>query len=174
MSPASPASPTPPASPDPAAPSAPPARDDSRARQTAPLDEVTLEVLSLFGEVSARYHEEYDRAASRHGLSGAQARVLSLLYAEPLPMRQVARVIRCEPSNITGIVDRLEERGLVERQPNPADRRVKLAALTDEGRRVVRELRDNLPFARQPLAALTTEQRLQLRDLLRRVLGERE
>ena len=69
-------------------------------------------------------------------------------------MRKLAQKLKCEPSNVTGIVDRLEARGLVERRPDPADRRVKLAAATDEGRRMAEGLRDSLHFAREPLAGL--------------------
>jgi DNA-binding MarR family transcriptional regulator len=85
-------------------------------------------------------------------------------------MRRLAQKLKCEPSNVTGIVDRLEARGLVERRPDPSDRRVKLAAATEEGRRVARSLRDALNFAREPLAGLSTEERLSLRDLLQRML----
>ncbi|WP_369270801.1 MarR family winged helix-turn-helix transcriptional regulator [Streptomyces sp. R11] len=133
-------------------------------------DELTLEVVDLIGSVVARYHEEYEEAAAEHALTGAQARLLSLLSLEPLPMRKLAQRLRCEPSNVTGIVDRLESRGLVERRPDPADRRVKLAAATEEGRRVARSLRDSLRFAREPLAGLSDQERLALRDLLRRML----
>ncbi|MDF3148612.1 MarR family transcriptional regulator, partial [Streptomyces sp. T21Q-yed] len=70
-------------------------------------DELTLEVVDLIGAVVARYHEEYDEAAAQHALTGAQARLLSLLSLEPLPMRKLAQRLRCEPSNVTGIVDRL-------------------------------------------------------------------
>ncbi len=94
-------------------------------------DPLTLEVVELIGAVVARYHEEYDRAAAEHSLTGAQARVLGLLSLEPLPMRKIAVRLKCEPSNVTGIIDRLETRGLVERRPDPADRRVKLAAATE-------------------------------------------
>jgi DNA-binding MarR family transcriptional regulator len=135
------------------------------------VDPLTLEVVDLIGTVVARYHEEYEEAAAEHALTGAQARLLSLLSLEPLPMRRLAQKLKCEPSNVTGIVDRLEARGLVERRPDPADRRVKLAAATEEGRRVARGLRDSLDFAREPLAGLSHEERLSLRDLLRRMLG---
>ncbi|MGV9272421.1 MarR family winged helix-turn-helix transcriptional regulator [Streptomyces griseosporeus] len=135
-------------------------------------DALTLEVVDLIGSVVARYHEEYEEAAAEHALTGAQAKLLGLLTLEPLPMRKLAHKLKCEPSNVTGIVDRLEARGLVERRPDPADRRVKVAVATDEGRRVARTLRDSLRFAREPLAALTEEERLALRDLLRRMLGE--
>ncbi|GAA3072809.1 MarR family transcriptional regulator [Streptomyces glomeratus] len=134
------------------------------------MDPLTLEVVELIGSVVARYHEEYEEAAGAHALTGAQARLLSLLSLEPLPMRRLAQKLKCEPSNVTGIVDRLEVRGLVERRPDPADRRVKVAAATDEGRRLAHSLRDSLDFAREPLAGLSHEEQLALRDLLRRML----
>ncbi|QEU97670.1 MarR family winged helix-turn-helix transcriptional regulator [Streptomyces kanamyceticus] len=135
-------------------------------------DPLTLEVVELIGTVVARYYEEYEAAAGEHSLTGAQARVLGLLSIEPMPMRRIAQKLKCEPSNITGIIDRLEARGLVERRPDPADRRVKLAAPTEEGVRVARGLRDSLNFAREPLAELSREERVSLRGLLRRMLGE--
>jgi len=134
-------------------------------------DPLTLEVVELIGDVVARFYADFDEAAAEHALTGAQARLLSLLSLEPLPMRKLAQKLKCEPSNVTGIVDRLESRGLVERRPDPADRRVKLAAATEEGRRVARELREGLRFAREPLAGLSDEERLGLRDLLRRMLA---
>ncbi|MCW7991100.1 MarR family transcriptional regulator, partial [Streptomyces platensis subsp. clarensis] len=93
-------------------------------RRTDPL---TLEVVELIGTVVARYHDEYEEAAAQHALTGAQARVLGLLSLEPTPMRKIAEKLKCEPSNVTGIIDRLESRGLAERRPDPADRRVKVA-----------------------------------------------
>lgn len=134
-------------------------------------DPLTLEVVELIGSVVARYYEEYERAAAAQALTGAQARVLGLLSIEPMPMRRIAQKLKCEPSNVTGIVDRLETRGLVERRPDPADRRVKLAAPTEEGLRTARTLRDSLDFAREPLAGLSRDERLVLRDLLRTMLG---
>ncbi|MEV7283775.1 MarR family transcriptional regulator [Streptomyces sp. NPDC093252] len=133
-------------------------------------DPLTLEVVELIAEVVARYHEEYEEAAAGHALTGAQAKLLSLLALEPLPMRRIAHRLKCEPSNVTGIVDRLESRGLAERRADPGDRRVKLAAATEEGVRVARSLRESLRFAREPLAGLTDAERLALRDLLRRMV----
>ncbi|MEU6085652.1 MarR family transcriptional regulator [Streptomyces sp. NPDC047085] len=138
--------------------------------QSTRPDELTVEVVELIAEVVARYHADYEEAASGHALTGAQAKLLSLLALDPLPMRKLAQKLKCEPSNVTGIVDRLESRGLVERRPDPADRRVKMAVATDEGLRVVRELREGLRFARAPLAGLSDDERRSLRDLLRRML----
>ncbi|MEV8534306.1 MarR family transcriptional regulator [Streptomyces sp. NPDC051211] len=135
------------------------------------IDPVTLEVVDLIASVVARYHEEYEHAAARHQLTGAQAKLLGLLSLEPLPMRRIAERLKCEPSNVTGIVDRLESRGLVERRPDPADRRVKMAAPTEEGLATAEQLRESLGFAREPLAGLSTAERVVLRDLLKRMLA---
>ncbi|MGW3112498.1 MarR family winged helix-turn-helix transcriptional regulator [Streptomyces sp. NPDC001091] len=134
-------------------------------------DPLTMEVVELIGDVVARFYADYEEAAATHALTGPQARLLSLLALEPLPMRKLAQRLKCEPSNVTGIVDRLEARGLAERRPDSADRRVKLAAATEEGLRVARELREGLRFAREPLAGLSVAERASLRDLLRRMLG---
>ncbi|MGA5128750.1 MarR family transcriptional regulator [Streptomyces olivoreticuli] len=135
-------------------------------------DALTREVVDLIATVVARYHEEYEEAAARHSLTGAQAKVLALLAGEPQPMRRIAQQLRCEPSNVTGIVDRLESRGLAERRPDPDDRRVKLAAATAEGTATAERLRESLNFAREPLAGLSAQERTVLRDLLRRMLGD--
>ncbi|MFJ5223572.1 MarR family winged helix-turn-helix transcriptional regulator [Streptomyces sp. NPDC088400] len=140
---------------------------------TTRKDPLTLEVIELIGSVVARYYEEYEQAAAKYSLTGAQARVLGLLSLEPMPMRRIAQKLKCEPSNVTGIVDRLEARALVERRPDPADRRVKLAAPTEQGLATAARLRDGLNFAREPLAELSAEERGMLRDLLKRMLGER-
>lgn len=135
-------------------------------------DALTLEVVELIGGIVARYHAEYETAASGHALTGAQARVLTLLARRPTPMRKIADQLQCEPSNVTGIVDRLESRGLVERRADPADRRVKVAAATEQGRVTAESLRGSLDFAREPLADLTPLERRVLRDLLARMLGD--
>ncbi|MFH8343686.1 MarR family winged helix-turn-helix transcriptional regulator [Streptomyces sp. NPDC018045] len=134
-------------------------------------EHLTVEVVELIGTVVARYHEEYEHAAAEHSLTGAQARVLGLLAREPMPMRRIARSLKCEPSNVTGIVDRLESRGLVERRPDPADRRVKLAAPTEAGLSTAAQLRDSLDFAREPLGELSVAERALLKELLQRMLG---
>jgi MarR family transcriptional regulator, organic hydroperoxide resistance regulator len=69
-----------------------------------------------------------------------QQMVLGLLGDGPRPMGELAQRMHCDNSNITGIVDRLSERGLVERQAAEGDRRVKLVALTDAGRELAAEL----------------------------------
>ncbi|MGW2489870.1 MarR family winged helix-turn-helix transcriptional regulator [Streptomyces sp. NPDC001606] len=132
---------------------------------------LTLEVIDLIGTMVSRFYGEYEAAAAVHGLSGSQARLLALLSHGPLPMRRIAEQLKCEPSNVTGLVDRLEARGLVQRRPDPADRRVKLVVATDAGRSTAGQVHASLDFAREPLAALPEQDRALLRDLLRRILS---
>jgi DNA-binding MarR family transcriptional regulator len=96
---------------------------------------------ALAGEAWARIWEfflanrhRYATVAQAHGLNpGVMAALLSLDAEEPKPMRVVAEACHCDASNATWLVDRLEERGLVERRTPPEDRRVKTVALTAAG-----------------------------------------
>jgi DNA-binding MarR family transcriptional regulator len=67
-------------------------------------------------------------------------------------MRDLAGRLQCDPSNVTFLADRLEERGLIERRPDPSDRRVKLLALTPAGLavriRIVQAAATSSPLAR--------------------------
>jgi MarR family transcriptional regulator, organic hydroperoxide resistance regulator len=91
--------------------------------------------------------------------------------AEPMQMSDLAMAMLCDSSNITGIVDRLEARGLVERQPAPHDRRVKMLVLTDEGQRVRGELVKRMSEPPPQLASLPAADQRALRDILRRATG---
>ncbi len=139
-------------------------------KQQPPADAITREVVDLMASLVALFHREYEEAAAARSLTGAQAKVLGLLRRGPMPMRHIAQTLACEPSNITGIVDRLESRGFVTREADPLDRRVKLVAATEAGGLATDELRESLNFAREPLAALDDDERRHLRDLLRRML----
>jgi DNA-binding MarR family transcriptional regulator len=131
----------------------------------ATQDALTAEVVALLGRITNRYLREYETAAAQQGLTPQQAKAL-LALDEALPMRRVAERLGAEPSNITGIVDRLQARGLVERRADPTDRRIKLIATTDAGKSIAAELRGHLRFASDPLVALSEAQRRTLRDLL--------
>ena len=60
--------------------------------------------------------------------------LLSLDADEPQSMSSLAGAWKCDASNVTWLVDRLEEHGLAERRPHATDRRVRTVALTPQGR----------------------------------------
>ncbi|HEV2343158.1 MAG TPA: MarR family transcriptional regulator [Actinocrinis sp.] len=130
---------------------------------------ITREVIDLIAGMSTRFYDEYDAAAEAHDLTGVQAKLLNVVADHPEPMNRIAARLRCEPSNITGLVDRLAARGLVTRQPSPTDRRVKLVAATPAGAELSGKVWADMDFAAEPLDSLTDEERLTLRDLLRRI-----
>lgn len=87
-----------------------------------------------------------------------------------LPMSALAEFVGCDASNITGIVDRMEARGLIERRDSPRDRRVKLIALTPEGAELRERLMERLHEPPAAIAGLTRAEQRTLRDVLRRAL----
>ncbi|HEY5977926.1 MAG TPA: MarR family transcriptional regulator [Solirubrobacterales bacterium] len=74
---------------------------------------------------------------------------------EPRPMREVAAHLACDSSNLTGITDRLEERGLVRRTADANDRRVKLLVLTDAGQRMRKEIVARMGVPPESIGALS-------------------
>jgi MarR family transcriptional regulator, organic hydroperoxide resistance regulator len=91
----------------------------------------------------------------------------------PRTMSEVADALHCDNSNVTGIVDNLEEKGLAQRRASEEDRRVKLIELTSKGRRVQARLAK--AFATPPdwVGSLSTADQQGLRDILQRAVAAR-
>jgi DNA-binding MarR family transcriptional regulator len=85
-------------------------------------------------------------------------------------MSALAASLHCDASNVTGIVDRLESRGLIERRDAAHDRRVKILAVTAEGTKVRDEIMKRLSVPPPQLAALSRADQRTLRDVLRRAM----
>jgi DNA-binding MarR family transcriptional regulator len=108
-------------------------------------------------------------------LSPAQCHVLHLIEpGRPLPMRRLAETLSCDASNVTGLVDRLEARGLVVRRLSAQDRRVKELQLTPAGARLRTSLLRRMTAQSHPLARLTGQQQRTLVGILESLVGEHE
>jgi DNA-binding MarR family transcriptional regulator len=104
-------------------------------------------------------------------LSPAQCHVLHLIEpGRPVPMGQLAESLACDASNITGLVDRLESRGLVRRRPGSADRRVKELDLTPSGLRLRSELVERMTTPPASFERLSERDRRALVRILTRLL----
>lgn len=111
----------------------------------------------------------YASLAAAHGLNpGVMAALLSLDADEPKPMRWVAEACHCDASNATWLVDRLEERGLVERRTPPEDRRIKTVALTPAGSALVGAIRAEVLQPPDAIVALSDDEL----DVLRTVFAK--
>ena len=84
-----------------------------------------------------------------------------------LRLRALAQQLFCDPSNVTGIVDRLEARGMIERRSSETDRRVKIIRLTPEGQRVRARVVERMSSPPDEIAELPIESQRALRDALR-------
>jgi DNA-binding MarR family transcriptional regulator len=104
-------------------------------------------------------------------LSPAQCHVLHLIEPErPLTMGELAETLACHASNVTGLVDRLESRGLLRRRPSDADRRVKILVLTPTGARLRALLVDRMTSPPSALERLSAREQRELVRILRRLL----
>jgi DNA-binding MarR family transcriptional regulator len=87
-------------------------------------------------------------------------------------MCRLADTLSCDASNVTGLVDRLESRGLVKRQSSAADRRVKVLQLTPTGSRLRAQLLRQMTGRSLPLSRLSLEERRTLVKLLEALVDE--
>jgi DNA-binding MarR family transcriptional regulator len=110
------------------------------------------------------------RVAGEFGLNPGTAKMLlDLEPDDPRPMRVLAETFACDASNVTWMVDRLEERGLVERRTLPTDRRVKTVALTPLGEKTKAALLERFHEPPADLVALPVDELVTLRAALEKL-----
>lgn len=128
--------------------------------------------MRLVIRLGERMRHHYASRADELDLTPTQAHALRELTRGPLPMGELAARMSCDASNVTGISDRLEARGLLERGPSPNDRRIKVLTLTDEGRalhqQLWRRLMQHSPVAR----GLDDHEQRTLRELLHKLVDD--
>jgi MarR family transcriptional regulator, organic hydroperoxide resistance regulator len=140
---------------------------------TATKRSAASEAWELVNELVHSQRQAVMAIASELELSVPQTMALRRLNPDrPMAMSELAGALRCDNSNVTGIIDRLEDRGLVRREHSLQDRRVKMLTVTAKGealRERLTQLWDRPPAG---LAALSEDEQVALRDLLRRALRD--
>jgi len=107
-----------------------------RANRAPSKRDIATQVWRMLAEfTSSRFQSGGQFGILRElGLTPGHMKALAALDPdEPRPMRALADALSCDASMVTWLVDRMEERGLVERRALPSDRRVKTVALTELG-----------------------------------------
>jgi DNA-binding MarR family transcriptional regulator len=133
----------------------------------SPADEAWGILLQLLGAGRRRFLT----VASEHDLHPAQAGALMQMEPETaMPMHELATMLACDNSNVTGIVDRLEARGLVTRRPYAQDRRVKHILLTTAGADLRDRIRARMADPPEAIRSLSPADQRLLRDVLRRAV----
>lgn len=117
--------------------------------------------------LSGRTFGAINRALRELDLSEPVANLLWHLDPKrPAPlMGELAEKLYCDPSTVTFLVGKLEDRGLVERRPSERDGRAKVVITTESGRRLREELVE-IVTTQSPLGALTADEREQLLEIL--------
>ncbi len=127
---------------------------------------------AIFELMMSERPPRFPRVANEFGLAPGGLKAMQLI--EPgveLPMGALAGALFCDASNATGLVDRLEQRGLIERRVDPNDRRVKRIALTPEGEQVRDRMMARLYEPPEAIRRLSRAEQQQLRDLLHKALA---
>ena len=133
--------------------------------------ESPAEIWELFRTLFRQHRRAFLIAAAELDLHPAQAGAL-LQLESPLPMTELAALLACDNSNVTGLIDRLEARGLVARRPSSQDRRVKHVVLTAAGRRLRERMLARVRRPTRGFERLSSDEQRQLGDLLRQVIRD--
>jgi DNA-binding MarR family transcriptional regulator len=142
------------------------APDQAREAPVTAASDAWRLIAELFMGNSGRAAE----IAQSFGLTPGHMKTLLVIEPDdPKSMSAIADTLRCDASNATWLVDRLEERGYVERRPHPSDRRVRTVAITPAGIEVRAEIESKLYEAPAAFDALTPKELDTLRTLLRKV-----
>ena len=149
-------------------------RRSSGARRNGPRS-AGAQAWQLMIEFFQAQRHHFERAAAAFELTKLQAQALHVLAHEgPRSMSELAETLACDASNVTGLIDRLEARGLVERKSVPSDRRMRMLALTPVGARLHQRLRERIAEPPPALTALRPQIQQRLRDVMLAVRdGER-
>jgi DNA-binding MarR family transcriptional regulator len=131
------------------------------------------DVATLLLALAQRVQQHATARAAELGLTLSQAKVLmELRPGESVSMRALAVRLACDASNLTGLVDRLEERGALERRGSPNDRRIKSLVLTEDGVRLRADFQHRLHDYAGTFGQLDISQLQNLRLLLRLALDQ--
>ena len=139
--------------------------DDDLGRSSA--EDAWRHILGLVGWGDRQRPPRFPGVAMELGLAPKQLGLLwRLAPGEALPMRAIGDALFCDASYVTDLVDRLEERDLIERRADPGDRRVKLVALTPAGERLRERALEMLYEPPAEFAALDADELATLSELL--------
>ncbi len=139
------------------------------------LDTSPTHVLQRITRLSLLQEASFAEVFGRHGLSWGEYLVLAALRraGPPYQMNPTALYasVILSSGGMTKRLDQLENAGLIERRPDPADRRGRLVALSAKGKQVVdRAVVEHLANEERLLGALSAAERRKLGDLLRKLL----
>jgi DNA-binding MarR family transcriptional regulator len=142
-------------------------------RMTQEPAELAASTGYLLARVGAESRRVWARMLAEHGLTPHHFGVLMVLdQVGAASQQQLSRSVGVDPRNAVPVIDLLQRRGLVQRRPDPADRRRYSVVLTAAGRATIEELRrSGEQVEEQLLDCLTSAERASLHRVLRKLLN---
>ncbi|MFY9488794.1 MAG: MarR family transcriptional regulator [Solirubrobacterales bacterium] len=145
------------------------------ATKAVATNPVARDIAEALWTLLASGKPRFPRIAAEFDLTPPQLHLLRLLRErDSLPMGQIAEMLFCDASNVTVLVDRLEERGLIERTPDPSDRRVKRIVATKAGSKLQQQVLQRLYQSPPGILTLSDSEQSDLRDLLQKAVDLQE
>ena len=144
---------------------------ESKYHERVDDESLTYRLLRLVHAMDGATDDGIRDVMAELGLTHALADALWQLdpAAPPPTMREMAARLRCDPSTVTFLADRLEQLSFVTRAPAPHDRRTKVLTLSDSGRDARRRLVE-AATTRTPIAGLTHDEQVSLHHLLTKAM----
>lgn len=133
--------------------------------------QLDLRLIRVWLKVSQAITENILKDIESHNLSRENFMILELLYSKgPHPVQKISETFSIPSGSITYVVDKLEKKGLVERQPNPNDRRASNVVITEEGRALFDEIfPKHVATISENVSFITNEEKEQLITLLKKI-----
>jgi MarR family transcriptional regulator, 2-MHQ and catechol-resistance regulon repressor len=151
--------------------SAPATVDEPAARSWSDAEESSLRLWIALARCYSSFAKAVSAKVQEYGLTTPQFGVLEALYhLGPLSLGELADKLLVTGGNVTYVMDRLEDQGLVCRERSPDDRRVIRAKLTEEGRdRIADVFQGHADFVHGLTRHLTPQEREDARSLLKKL-----
>ncbi|MCO7190923.1 MULTISPECIES: MarR family transcriptional regulator [unclassified Pseudoalteromonas] len=139
------------------------------------IDPAPMAVMGRLIRTDAIFSKELHTVFSRFGLNGGEFDVLATLRRSGKPYtltpNQLLQTLMLTSGSMTNRIDKLENKGLVTRNPDPNDRRGVMVAITEQGLTLIDEvISEHVAKGEELLSPLASEERTQLADLLRKLL----
>ncbi|WP_312092648.1 MarR family transcriptional regulator [Niallia sp.] len=134
-------------------------------------NDLDLRLFRIWLKASKAVVTNIQKDIESHKINSENFMILELLYSKgPHPVQKISEIFSIPSGSITYVVDKLEKKGLVERQPNPHDRRASNVVLTQEGRALFDEIfPKHVATISENLSFISNEDKEILIDLLKRI-----
>ncbi|WP_379971027.1 MarR family winged helix-turn-helix transcriptional regulator [Ectobacillus sp. sgz5001026] len=133
--------------------------------------QIDLRLFRVWLNASKTIFDHVVKDVERYGISIENFMILELLYNKgPHTIQKISEKLSIPSGSITYVVDKLEKKEFVKREPSPTDRRASNVVITDKGHSLFKEIfPQHVQVISENLSYISNEEKIQLTDLLKRI-----